>query len=80
MIKKLACLLIEQNDKLTLEQALATVFNSEIYGKVMNERTSFYTQSPRYVFSFLDEELKRGNLASKTHKATWKIFYRRRSM
>ena len=57
MIKKLACLLIEQNDKLTLEQALATVFNSEIYGKVMNERTSFYTQSPRYVFSFLDEEL-----------------------
>ena len=36
MIKKLACLLIEQNDKLTLEQALATVFNSEIYGKVMN--------------------------------------------
>ena len=59
MIKKLACLLIEQNDKLTLEQALATVFNSEIYGKVMNERTSFYTQSPRYVFSFLDEELKK---------------------
>jgi hypothetical protein len=62
MIKKLACLLIEQNDKLTLEQALATVFNSEIYGKVMNERTSFYTQSPRYVFSFLDEELKKGKL------------------
>ena len=36
MIKKLACLLIEQNDKLTLEQALATVFNSEIYGKGMS--------------------------------------------
>lgn len=28
----------------------------------------------RGMFFFLDEELKRGNLASKTHKATWKIF------
>lgn len=61
MIKKLACLLIEQNDKLTLEQALATVFNSEIYGKVMNERTSLYSKS-EVCFFFLDEELKKGKL------------------
>ena len=62
MITKLAFLPIEPTDKRTLNHALATVFNSEIYGKVMNERTSFYTQSPRYVFSFLDEELKKGKL------------------
>ena len=63
MIKKLALLLIEQNETLTIEQALSMVFNSDTYQKVMDERTLFYYQSPKYVFAFLNEELKRGKLS-----------------
>lgn len=63
MIKKLALLLIEQNETLTIEQALSMVFNSDTYQKVMDERTLFYYQSPKYVFAFLNEELKKGKLS-----------------
>ena len=59
MIKNLALLLLEQNNELTMEQALSIVFNSETYRKVMDERTHFYYQSPKYVFAFLEEELKK---------------------
>ena len=59
MIKNLALLLLEQNNELTMEQALSIVFNSETYRKVMDERTHFYYQSPKYVFAILEEELKK---------------------
>ena len=60
MIKNLAALLIEQNSGMTMEEALATVFNSETYRKIMDERTNFYYQSHYYVFAFLKEELTKG--------------------
>lgn len=63
MVKNLAVLLIQQNNSLTMEQALSMVFNSDIYQKIINERTHFYYQSPKYVFAFLDEELKTGKLS-----------------
>lgn len=63
MVKNLALLLIEQNNELTMEQALSDVFNSDTYQRVMDERTHFYYQSPKYVFAFLDEELKKGKLS-----------------
>jgi hypothetical protein len=62
MVKDLAILLMEQNHELTMEQSLATVFNSDTYQKILNERTTLYYQSPRYVFSFLDNELKSGRM------------------
>lgn len=62
MVKNLTLLLIEQNHGLTMEQALSTVFNSDTYRKVMDERTLLYYQSPKYVFAFLDEELRKGKL------------------
>ena len=63
MVKNLALLLIEQNNELTMEQALSDVFNSDTYQRVMDERTHLYYQSPKYVFTFLDEELKKGKLS-----------------
>lgn len=63
MVKNLALLLIEQNKELTMERALSMVFNSDTYRKVMDERTLLYYQSPKYVFAFLDEELKKGKLS-----------------
>lgn len=63
MIKNLALLLIEQNNQLTIEQALSIIFNSETYLKIMDEQTRLYYQSPRYVFAYLNEELKNGQLS-----------------
>ena len=60
MVKNLAVLLTEQNREMTMEEALATVFNSETYRKVIDERTHFYYQSYYYVFDFLKEELMKG--------------------
>lgn len=62
MVKNLAFLLAKQDTNLSMEQALSIVFNSDTYWKVMDERTHFYYQSSQYVFSFLDEELKRGKV------------------
>ena len=62
MVKDLAFLLMEQNPELTMEQSLSTVFNSDTYQKILNEKTTLYYQSPRYVFSFLDSELKSGRI------------------
>ena len=42
MVKNLALLLIEQNNELTMEQALSDVFNSDTYQRVMDERTHLY--------------------------------------
>lgn len=62
MVKNLAFLLAKQDTKLSMEQALSIVFNSDTYWKVMDEQTHLYYQSPKYVFSFLEEELKRGRI------------------
>lgn len=62
MFKNLAALLIEQDNKLSMEQALSIVFNSDTYQRVMNDKTHLFYQSPRYVFSFLDQELKNGKI------------------
>lgn len=63
MVKNLAVLLLEQNNELSMEQALSQVFNSDTYQKITDERTRLYFQSPRYVFSFLEDELKNGKLS-----------------
>ena len=60
MVKDLALLLMEDNPSLSMEQALSTVMNSDTYQRLQNESTGLYYQSPRYVFSFLDNELKTG--------------------
>lgn len=63
MVKNLAVLLLEQNNELSMEQALSQVFNSDTYQKITDERTRLYFQSSRYVFSFLEDELKNGKLS-----------------
>ena len=64
MVKNIALLLMEKDKELSMEQALSTVFNSDTYRKIMDERTGLYYQSSKYVFSFLEDELK--NFLSKT--------------
>jgi len=62
MVKSLALLLLQKDGSLTMERALDLVFNSDTYAKVQNPATRLYFQSPRYVFAFLEEELRHGRV------------------
>lgn len=62
MVKNLALLLQEDNPSLSMEQALSMVINSDTYQRILNDNTRLYYQSPRYVYSFLENELKTGKM------------------
>ncbi|HEY9542611.1 hypothetical protein [Prevotella sp.] len=62
MVKELALLLIMKDSSLSMKEALTMVFNSETYQKVLEDRTRLYYQSPGYVFSFLENELRTGKM------------------
>ena len=62
MVKNLAILLMNKNKDMKMNDALAIVFNSDTYQKVMDDKAGLYYQSPRYVFSFLDNEKKNGKI------------------
>ena len=62
MTKNLAVLLMEENPNITMEQALFCVLNSDTYLRLQNDATHLYDQSPRYVYDFLDKELKVGKM------------------
>ena len=44
----------------SINQALDTVYNSETFLHLNDKNTGLYYQSPGYVYSFLDNELKEG--------------------
>ena len=58
MVKHLALRLMNENSQLTIEQALSTVINSDTYQRLQDDATGLYYQSPGYVYSFLENELK----------------------
>ena len=62
MVSRLAMMLLEHNQEMSMEQALGVVFNSDTYQKIMNDKTRFYYQSPLYVYAYLDQELKEGKI------------------
>lgn len=62
MVKNLAILLMNQNKDMGMNEALAIVFNSDTYQKVMDDKAGLYYQGPRYVFSFLDNEIRNGKI------------------
>lgn len=61
IVKELVVLLIEDRG-MQMEDALDTVFNSETYARLIDERTKLYIQSPRYVYDFLKTELLTGKM------------------
>lgn len=62
MARGIASLLMQDDSNLTMEQALAIVFNSDTYQRVLDESTRLYYQSPRYVYAFLKDELTYGKV------------------
>lgn len=62
MVTNIASLLMDEQPQLTMEQALATVINSDTYLRLQDDKTGLYYQSPRYVLSFLRTELQTGKV------------------
>lgn len=62
MAKDLVLLLVERNG-MELETALRTLYTSDTYSKLKDERTGLYFQSPLYVYDFLKKEIITGKLA-----------------
>lgn len=61
LIKELALRLIDEHG-LSMKQALDTIYNSETYSKVLDLRTSLFSQSTAYVYSILETEMLTGKL------------------
>ena len=57
MVKNLALLLMDDDAQLTMEQALATVINSDTYLRLQRDATGLY-----YLYSFLKSELTTGSI------------------
>jgi hypothetical protein len=62
MVNRLAVMLMQQHEGISMQEALSMVFQSDTYQKVMEDNTRLYYQSPMYVFSFLEQELKSGRM------------------
>ena len=45
-----------------MEKALEVYYNSDTFALIQNDETGLYYQSAGYVYSFLEEELKRGRV------------------
>ena len=63
MVNRLAVMLMQQHDGMSMQEALSMVFQSDTYQKMMDDKTRLYYQSPMYVFSFLEQELKLGRIS-----------------
>lgn len=61
LVKELALRLIEERG-MTMKQALDTIYNSETYTKILDLRTSLFSQSTAYVYSILETEILTGKL------------------
>ena len=62
MASELAVLLMETDSELTMEQALETVLNSDTYQRLQKDSAQLYHQTPRYIFAFLESELRTGKV------------------
>lgn len=59
MLSELVTLIMERWHY-SINEALETVYNSETFARLNDKNTGLYYQSPGYVYSFLDNELKEG--------------------
>ena len=62
MASERAVLQMETDSELSMEQALEIVLNSDTYLRLQKDSAQLYHQSPRYVFAFLESELKTGKM------------------
>jgi len=49
-----------EDDKISIEQAMETVYSSMLFDKLSDQETGLYRESSAYVYSLLKDEMKRG--------------------
>lgn len=62
LVKDLAMLLIEEHG-MSMTDALDAIYMSDTYAKLCNPGTGLYSQSARYVLTFLVSEIELGKIA-----------------
>lgn len=62
-VTKQLILLLMEKENISMQEAVDTLYNSETFQKLSNTDTGLYFQSPRYVFDYLNEELKTGKIS-----------------
>ena len=55
--------LLSKDFRMTITEALDTLYGSETYTKLCNPDTGLYFQSTQYIYTILKEELKTGKIA-----------------
>lgn len=60
--KNLVSLLTEKYGY-TIETAFDVLYNSETFQKLSDTKTGLYFQSPKYVFTYLDNEIETGKMS-----------------
>lgn len=50
-------LMLTSNKKISLEEAMHILYNSNTYSKLQDPRTRLFFQSPIYIYDVLEEEL-----------------------
>lgn len=51
-----------QDYNLGIDQAIDFIYNSDTYQKLTNAQIGLYSQSPAYIYQFLEKEYKTGKL------------------
>lgn len=59
MTRDLIIILMDKH-KLSMEDAMAFVYNSQTFSKLQDQETGLYYQSPYYVYDFLENEYSTG--------------------
>jgi hypothetical protein len=49
-----------EDEKMPIEQAMDSLFNSEVFVKLSDKETGLYRESPAYVTGLLIDEIKNG--------------------
>ena len=62
-ISKDIVLLLMEEQGMSLEEAMRTLYTSDTYDRLSNLRTGLYAQSTAYVYEYLEEELATGKIA-----------------
>lgn len=56
-------LLIMRDYNVSMLDAFGIIYNSELYERLQDVETGLYYQSPLYVYSYLQDELRKGKIA-----------------
>lgn len=51
-----------RDHQMSMQEALATLYNSTLYEKLQDDNTGLYLQSSCYCYEFLEHEMKYGKL------------------